>query len=70
MLKSVFITISQVRLYYREGFDKEERWMPMMDNGVWPDVAANDGVYSAALHSGLPGLEFKPGSMIRWCVAK
>ncbi|MDG2383827.1 MAG: lamin tail domain-containing protein [Pirellulaceae bacterium] len=55
--------ISQVELVYRVMF-KEERVIPMSDDGLAADSAAGDGIYTAVI----PGDLANPGEMVRWYV--
>lgn len=54
--------VSDVRAYYRTMWDAESAAMPLLDNGVAPDVEAGDGIYSA----GLPTTTVQAGQMFRW----
>ncbi|HUF63856.1 MAG TPA: CotH kinase family protein [Verrucomicrobiales bacterium] len=42
---------------------------PMLDDGVFPDAHAGDGIYTVSIpHAGLFGPVFKAGEMIRWWI--
>jgi hypothetical protein len=53
--------VATVRLHYRRMFNAE-RVLPMLDDGVAPDVQAGDGVWSAVI----PETAFGAGEMMRW----
>ena len=55
--------IVRVRLYSRVMFGAET-FLPMVDDGVAPDLLAGDGVYTVALPTGT----VRRGQMIRWRV--
>ena len=55
--------IGQVEMVYRIGFGSETA-MPMNDAGLDADVAAGDGVFSAAI----PAAASAVGDMVRWAV--
>lgn len=52
---------TSVRLYHRTMFGPESA-LTLRDDGVSPDVTANDGIFSGLLPTGKP----TPGEMLRW----
>lgn len=54
--------IASVRVFYRIMHNPESTAIPMLDDGVAPDAAANDGIYSA----NLPTSAVSAGQMLRW----
>ena len=68
-VEPTFASVSDVRLfvrlgYYAEGMPLAPEGLAMHDDGVAPDVAAGDGIYSTAV----PAAFLYPGSMVRWYV--
>ncbi len=56
--------IAHPRVMFRATGDR-----PMLDDGVFPDAEAGDGIYTVAIpHAGLFGPVFKAGEMIRWWI--
>ncbi|MBA7482019.1 hypothetical protein ES707_17499 [subsurface metagenome] len=68
-VKETLAPINDVRLFYCINFVFVSRslpsnGLPMLDDGTGADAVANDGIYTAVLHSELYG----PGDMVRWYV--
>ena len=68
-VEATFAPVADVRLfarldYYPEGTLSPAEGLAMLDDGVAPDAAAGDGVYSAAV----PAAFLNPGFMVRWYV--
>ncbi len=60
--------VREVRLKSRVMF-RNEVVTVMVDDGVAPDVAAGDGIYTAQISNRtLFGVTFKPGHVVRWAV--
>lgn len=61
LLREVNAPVESVTLFYRRMFAVETS-LAMRDDGVAPDVWADDGIYTAMI----PGAEIVPGEMTRW----
>lgn len=55
--------VDAVTLHYRVAYGSETA-VPMTDDGVAPDLTANDGIFSAAI----PASAHTAGEMLRWAV--